>query len=110
MSSWHRPHRCMMSSLKPSTSARLIVWALWQSLQVGTTLSSSRPWRRWMLLSKTSWIPWWQLPQVSATRSGWTLEAVSLAGRAPWEVWQLVQVAVTTRPLSRRPLPWMLSV
>ena len=63
-----------------------------------------------MLFSNSSWIPWWQWPQVWGTFARLTLEAGSVCGSTPWAVWQLVQVAVTVRPLLSRPLPWMLSV
>ena len=65
----------MMSSLKPSASVRLIVCALWQSLQTGSSLSvfPSSVW--WTLCSNCSWIPWWHAPQVVGTFARLTLEA-----------------------------------
>ena len=110
ISPWQRPHFCMISSLKPSASARVIVCALWQSLQTGSCLSvlPSSAW--WMLFSNCSWIPWWQRPQVCGTFLRLTLESGSVRGSTAWAVWQPVQVAVTVRPLFSRPLPWMLSV
>src|SRR5574341_950158 len=80
-------------------SARVIVCALWQSLQTGSSLSvlPSSAW--WMLCWNCSWIPWWQRPQVCGTFVRWTLEAGSVRGRTLCAVWQPVQVAVTVRPL-----------
>ena len=63
-----------------------------------------------MLFSNSSWMPWWHVPQVAGTFARLTLEAGSVRGRTPCAVWQLVQVAVTVRPLFSSPLPWMLSV
>ena len=49
-------------------------------------------------------------PQVRGTLLGLTLDSGLDKGRMLWAVWQLVQVAVTVRPLLSNPLPWMLSV
>ena len=39
-----------------------------------------------------------------------TVERGSDGGSSPCDVWQLTQVAVTVRPASSSPLPWMLSM
>ena len=54
-------------------------------------------------------MPRWQRAQVVATFAGLTLDAGSVCGSSPCAVWQSTQVAVTVRPLSSSPLPWMLS-
>ena len=84
--------------------------ALWQSLQTGSSLSVFPSSVGWTLCSNCSWMPWWHSPQVAGTFARLTLEAGSVRGSTPCAVWQLVQVAVTVRPLFSSPLPWMLSV
>ena len=61
----------------------------------------------WMLVANVSSMPWWHVPQVSARLAGWTVERGSSGGSSPCDVWQLTQVAVTTRPLSVSPWPWI---
>jgi hypothetical protein len=87
-----------------------MVWALWQSLQIGSSLSEFATWTACTLCRNCSSMPWWQRPQVSGTFLGLTLDSGSERGRTLWAVWQLLQVAVTVRPLLSSPLPWMLSV
>ena len=47
----------MMSSLKPSLSARRIVWAVWQLLQTGSGLSVFVTFEEWTLASNFSSMP-----------------------------------------------------
>ncbi len=50
-------------------------------------------------------MPLWHLAQVVAMLARWMLELRSLCGSSWCEVWQSVQVADTTRPLSLRAFP-----
>ncbi len=85
-------------------------WALWQSLHTGNSWPVLVMFTEWTLCTNCSWMPWWHLPQVAGTFFGFTVESGSVGGSMRCAVWQLVQVAVTVRPLFSRPLPWMLSV
>lgn len=95
---------------KPTSSVRRIVCAEWQSSQTGSGFFDFETSAEWMLLWNFASTPWWQRPHVSGCRAGFTDDSGSLAGRTLWAVWHDVHVALTTRPLSRSPLPWIDSV
>ena len=107
---WHLPQEVMTASLKPTWSVRRIVCAEWQSSQTGSGFFDFETSFEWMLFWNFSSTPWWQRPQVSGCRAGFTLDSGSFAGRTLCAVWHDVHVALTTRPLSRSPLPWIDSV
>ena len=87
-----------------------MVCEVWQSSQVGSSRSVSVFSGQWTLVLNTSSMPWWQVPQVEAMLSGWTVDRGLSGGSSPCALWQFAHVAVTTRPLFSRPLPWMLSM
>ena len=99
----------MIVSLKPCASVRLIVCALWQSLQTGSCLVVAVTFGECTLFSNLSWIPTWQAPHVPGMLSRLTLDLALSAGRTLCAVWQLVHTALTTSPLCESPVPWMLS-
>ena len=105
--SWQWPHWSIIRKRKSVSSVRAMVCEVWQSSQEGKRCSVSISSGECTLSAKVSAMPWWQEPQVAETLSWCTLEASSAVGRWPWAVWQSEQVAVTTRPLSRSPLPWI---
>ena len=78
---------------------------MWQSLHTGNGLSVLVTVAECTLCTNCSSMPWWHLPQVPGRFLRFTVESGSLAGNSPCAVWQLVQVAVTVRPLFSRPLP-----
>ena len=112
---WHCPH-ALPTQETPGGAAP---WLPWQSLQVGADRSPfSDIVAQWMLVRYfATWsvailygCMWagsaWQRPQVSATRSGWTLDFGSAGGRIACGGWQLVQTATLASPCSRRRRPW----
>jgi hypothetical protein len=104
---WQFPHWLIMSRRKSDPSVREIWCEVWQSSQTGSLpLAFVFP-LPWMEAWKTSPMPWWHLLQVWTRLARLTVERGSAGGSSPCGVWQSAQVAVTTRPASSRPTPWI---
>jgi hypothetical protein len=84
--------------MNPGVEARVMLCAVWQSVQTGAPESPAASFWPWMLVAYVSEMPSWQRPQVWATCARLAVERGSEVGRTAWYPWQSTQVAATLKP------------